>query len=347
MTNGTPPFTLHGRAYVKRFLLLAAGFWLTAGLGLAFHAAAADGLYFGPPNSEECLYSGSDAWGRVNPAVGVFPTISIANDVVVLQRSAPAGQAILFDGLGNTLLDASDLGAATSAGYRLNITFFEQNGWDFMFDMLLMGEMASRQSVDSSGGVNLFFYQGVALDPVDTATFRSDLDTGEFNGRYRFNRYLAALGGVRYFELSEHLDFNERGSSSAYRSQTDNRLIGGQLGAEGVLPLWGYGRLFGVGKYGIYNNRFDVAAQALSGGSPIHMHVHDDMSASAGEFNAGWEVQTVPCMTLRFGYQALWLRNVALTTDQLNQYSLFDSSGNVRRGHAFYQGWFAGVVFTF
>jgi hypothetical protein len=332
---------------VKRFLLLAAGLWLTAGLGLAFHAAAADELYFGPPNGEGCLYSGSDAWGRVNPAVCVFPTVSIANDLVVLQRSAPAGQAILFDSLGNTLLDASDLGAATEAGYRLNITFFEQNGWDFMFDMLIMGEMFSRQSVDSSGGVDLFFYQGVALDPVDTATFRSDLDTGEFNARYRFSPHVAVLGGVRYLELSEHLNFNEGSSNSGYRSQSDNRLIGGQLGAEGVLPLWGYGRLFAVGKYGIYNNRFDVAAQALSGGSEVHMRVHDDMSAGVGEFNAGWEVQTVPCMTLRFGYQALWLRNMALTTDQLNQYFLLDGSGNVRKGHPVYHGGFGGVVFTF
>jgi hypothetical protein len=79
---------------VKRYLLLAAGLWLIAGLGLPLHAAAADELYFGPPRGEEFGYSGSEAWGRVNPAVGVFPTISIANHVVVLQRSAPAGQAI-------------------------------------------------------------------------------------------------------------------------------------------------------------------------------------------------------------------------------------------------------------
>ena len=114
-----------------------------------------------------------------------------------------------------------------------------------------------------------------------------------------------------------------------------------------MLPLWGYGRLFAVGKYGIYNNRYEVAAQAMSGGAPINIRVHDDMAANVGEFNAGWEVQTVPFMTLRTGYQALWLTNMALTTDQLNQYSIFSGEGGVRKGHPSFHGWFGGLVFTF
>ena len=71
------------------------------------------------------------------------------------------------------------------------------------------------------------------------------------------------------------------------------------------------------------------------------------MAATVGEVNAGWEVETVPLMTLRFGYQALWLTNMALTTDQLNQYSLFSSAGDVRKGHPVYHGGFIGLVFTF
>ena len=178
--------------------------WLGGSLVAGSSVARADeGVFAGGYAAESGGFmSGSDVWGRVNPGFYGFPTISIATDVVVLQRSAPAGQTILFDDLFNPLLDASDLGAATEAGFRLNVTFFDHCNWDFMFDMLLMGEMQSRQTVDSSGGVNLFFYQGVAVDPVDTATFRSDLDTGEFNARYRLSPYLALLGGVRYLELS-------------------------------------------------------------------------------------------------------------------------------------------------
>ena len=344
------PFTLHGWNNVKRlFLLLAlATSGLPAGLVLTpFAATASDGFFAGGEQAGPLLMSGSDVWGRVNPDFRGFPTLSVATDVVILTRSAPANQPILFDNLGNTLLDASDLGGPTEAGFRLNLTFFDQCCWDFMFDMLVMGDMFSRQSVDAPGGATLFFYQGIALDPVDTATFRSDLDTGELNARRRFGPNFALLGGLRYLELSEHLDFNQGPAAGGYTSQSDNRLIGGQLGAEGVLPLWGYGRLFAVGKYGIYNNRFEVAAQALSGGSPINIRVHDDMAATVREFNAGWEVQTVPFMTLRFGYQALWLTNMALATDQLNQYSLFSGAGEVRKGHPVYHGGFIGLVFTF
>src|SRR5262249_33335473 len=120
-----------------------------------------------------------------------------------------------------------------------------------------------------------------------------------------------------------------------------------QLGAEGVLPLWGYGRLFASGKYGIYNDHFKVGAQATSGGAPIRIAPRDDMTSFVGEYNVGWEIHTVPCMTFRFGYQALWLTDVALATDQLNQYSIFTSNGNVRKGNALYHGGFGGLVFTF
>ena len=220
--------------------------------------------------------SGSDVWGRVNPDFCGFPTVSIATDVVILQRSTPAGQTILFDGIGNPLLDASDLGAATDAGFRLNVTFFDHCDWDFMFDMLFMGEMFSRQSVDPSGGVNLFFYQGVAVDPVDTATFRSDLDTGEFNVRRRFGPYVACSAACVILELSEHLDFNDSGQRRLHVAigQSVDRW---PAGAEAVAPLGGYGRLFAVGKYGIYNNRFEVAAQAsvLNPSSAVHSTVRN------------------------------------------------------------------------
>jgi hypothetical protein len=52
-------------------------------------------------------------------------------------------------------------------------------------------------------------------------------------------------------------------------------------------------------------------------------------------------------MTMRFGYQGFWLQNMALTTDQLNQYSVFTADGSVRKGFAGFHGWFGGLVFTF
>jgi hypothetical protein len=310
-------------------------------------ARGQDGWYDGPALGAD-YFSGADVWGRVNPAFCGFPTFSVATDVVVLGRSTPADQTIVFDGSVNPLLDANDFGTPDDAGARINLTFFDHWNWDFMLDMLFMGEMVSRQRFDASGGVNLFFYQGVAVDPVNTAEMRSDLDTGELNARRRFGPNFALLLGVRYLELSENLDFfSASTSSSAYRSQSDNRLIGGQIGAEGVVPLWGYGRLFATGKTGIYNNRFQVAAQAMSGGAPISIAVRDDMAAYVSEANIGWEVQTVPCMTLRFGYQGFWLQNMALTTDQLNQYSIFTADGSVRKGFAGFHGWFGGLAFTF
>jgi hypothetical protein len=202
------------------------------------------------------------------------------------------------------------------------MTLMTPNGWDFMFDGLFMDDFDRRRSVDASSGVNLIFYQGLALDPVNTISSSSRLNTGELNVRKRLIPQLGLLAGIRELQLNEDFDFFQASSSnSAYRSQSGNRLFGFQLGAEAVLPARGYGRFFAMGKYGVYNNRFQVSAEALSGGAPIHMKVHDDMTSFVGDFNAGFEVQTVSCMTLRFGYQCLWIQNVALSVDQLNQFN--------------------------
>jgi hypothetical protein len=333
---------------VKRFLVSAVAICLLQGSVLASADEPIADTYFAPPSADAAFdLSGADVWGRVNPAFCGFPTVSFAADLVVLGRSTPSGGTMLLDGALNPILDASDFGNPSSAGARLNLTFFDQCDWDFMFDALFMADAEEQREVDNSNGVTLFFYQGVAADPVNTARFTTDLDTGEFNVRRRFGPQIALLGGLRYLELSEDLNFNNNSGNGGYTSQADNRLFGGQLGAEGVVPLWGYGRLFATGKYGIYNNRFMVAAQAMSGGAPISISVRDDMAAYVGELNVGWEVETVPCMTLRFGYQAYYLTNMALATDQLNQFSIFDASGSVRKGYAAFHGGFGGLVFTF
>jgi hypothetical protein len=286
-------------------------------------------------------------WGRVNPGSSGYPTVSFASDLVILSRAAPASQTILYDGSFNPLLDASQLGGSSAAGGRFNLTFFDPSGWDVMFDGLFMDEFDRRRTVDSSGGVNLIFYQGLAVAPVDTVSYRSRLNTGELNVRRRLSPQLGLLAGIRSLQLSEDTDFSQASANSNYTSQAGNRLFGVQLGAEAVLPARGYGRVFASGKYGVYNDRFRIGAQASSGGSPIHVQVRDDMTSFVGDFNAGFEMQTVPCMTLRFGYQCLWINNVALSVDQLNQYSLFTNDGSVHKSSPVFHGGFVGLVFVF
>jgi len=43
-------------------------------------------------------------------------------------------------------------------------------------------------------------------------------------------------------------------------------------------------------------------------------------------------------MTLRFGYQCLWITNVAQSVDQLNQFSIFTNDGSVRKSNPVYNG---------
>jgi hypothetical protein len=286
-------------------------------------------------------------WGHINPGFAGNPLVTASADVVVLQRQAPHSQAILFDNGLQPLLNASDLGTSSQAGGKCNFTLMGNNGWDVMFEGLFMGAFQSQRRVDSSNGVTLFFYQGVAVDPVDTVWSRSGLDSEEFNVRRRLGPNVALLGGLRALQLNEHVNFGQLGDpNTGYFSQTTNGLFGGQLGFEVVAPARGFGRFFGSAKYGIYDNRFQVKAQAMSGGSLLHMKSIDNMAATVGDFSAGYEVQMLPCCTLRVGYQALWIQSVALSIDQLNQYDLFSGQGTVHKGSPLYQGVFVGLVFT-
>src|SRR5581483_10745809 len=94
------------------------------------HAIRAQNFFAASNAAPQTALSGSDVWGRVNPQFYGFPTVSFAADLVVLQRSAPSAQPILFDNFGNTLLDASNFGNPSQAGARLNLTFFDRWDWD-------------------------------------------------------------------------------------------------------------------------------------------------------------------------------------------------------------------------
>jgi hypothetical protein len=299
--------------------------------------------------AEEAV-QGVATWGRINPDFARSPTVSFSADLVVLQRSSPTPLPILWDGnWAAPMLDASDLGTAWSSGGRFNLTFLDECGWDFMLEGLVLGDFTSQRSVDTSGGVNLLFYWAEALEPVDTVYSRSDLDSVEFNVRRRLGPHVAVLAGLRYLTLEEEVNFATLATpNSGYFSQTDNQLFGIQGGFEVVLPARGLGRLFASGKFGVFNNRYHVAAQCLDeDGAPVDLGVRDGLGAFVGEFNVGFEVQTVPWCTLRFGYQALWIDGVALSVDQLYEYDAFAGTGSLLKGNPVYQGVFAGLVWTF
>jgi len=292
-------------------------------------------------------YLDAGSWGGINPGYVGNPMFLVSADVVVLQRQAPHSQAILFDNAFQPILNARDLGTSSQAGGRVNLMLMGNNGWDAMFEGLFMGVFQSQQKVDASNGVKLFFYNAVALDPVNTVWSRSGLDSEEFNLRRRLGPNFALLGGLRALQVNEHVNFGQLGDqNTGYFSQTTNGLFGGQLGFEVVAPARGFGRFFGRAKYGIYDNRFRVSAQAMSGGSLLHMKSIDNMAATVGDFSAGYEMEILPACTIRIGYQALWIQGIALSVDQLNQYDLFNSQGAVHKGNPLYQGIFVGLTFT-
>ena len=155
------------------------------------------------------------------------------------------------------------------------------------------------------------------------------------NCRFHFSH----TAGIRYVSLGE--DFlhrtnvvahddpftipvnpNERGPASlTYDIQTENDLLGAQIGASVetcVLPRY---RLGGEAKIGLYQNFAEQKTRVIctSCGDSV-FHEHEKAEELAGVFEASLYTifQVSSRLTLRFGYQLLHLEHLTLAPEQFN-----------------------------
>lgn len=179
----------------------------------------------------------------------------------------------------------------------------------------------------------------------------TDLHSLEVNFRRTISDNVTVLGGFRYLELDDRLNFifNLGAGNSLYQWGETNHLYGGQLGTDFL--LYGNTNSFhfdAIVKGGIYgvaakNNYITVPAVGptiTDGGQ------HGDV-AFVGEIDLLGTYPICNHVALQGGYELLWIDGVALATDQaVNATANVSGAGIDTNGSLFYQGATMALVFN-
>ena len=184
---------------------------------------------------------------------------------------------------------------------------------------------------------------------VHTLSYSSTLNNGEINLRRRWSEPAgffqgSFLMGVRYLDMDEQARFTARGENNNaaanngprflnYTTNTQNSLVGFQVGAD----LW-YNIIPGVklgveGKTGLYNNRAHQNTQISANSLPntVMEEVLSNQVASITQISPQVSYRLNHSWAFRSSYQFIYLDNVALATNNFNSVPPTDFGQNVNR----------------
>jgi hypothetical protein len=288
------------------------------------------------------------------------PLWTVYGDAIFLHRSRPNNAVVFNDGVGAALLNATDLGFGTAAGFRIGVVRHQVLGTAWDLETLYSGIDGWRATtgVLPATGTEIPFATPLG-DPLNFshnwANFRSELHNVEVNGRRPIREWLSFLAGFRYIELNEELSMFQNifvgadENLTAGSVDTANHLFGFQIGVDG--QIWNRGRLElnGVLKAGIYNNTAKNQAtwsESLIPGVDI-ARASDDHTAFVGEIGLTGLYKLDRGWAIRGGYQLLWIEGVALASDQIAVSDPDAGTASVNTGGSpFYHGAFVGLEFT-
>lgn len=280
------------------------------------------------------------------------PCWIIRGGAIFLHRSAPAAFPLVTTAtIGTpTLIDAADFTFGYQSGFDLSairqlndccgvdVRYFQVDSWnETIGPVTTTSSLVRFQNSSNSSVFNI-------PHPV-SATYDSLLRSAEFNVRRQAGDWLTLLVGFRYINLEESLGANQ-GTFFSHRVETQNNLYGGQVGAEGLLwsngclkfDAWSKAGLYGNDAHASYSFRFPAIPIANIDANTQQTHV-----AFAGEVGLAGTLQLTDHISLRGGYQLLWLDRLALATEQFGVSSIPSKMGIDTTGNVFYHGAIASL----
>ena len=183
-----------------------------------------------------------------------------------------------------------------------------------------------------------------------SVNYRSALSSAELNARvYPLGENWCVLAGFRYLNYQDRVDatFVSAPLFTVINTETDNNLFGMQSGIEGRLLRWDWFTLDASGKAGVYGNQARTAfntvfSNGLGGGFNRYESQVEGQTSFLGETALTAGVDLTNNITLRLGYQCLWLGGIAVGTDQpsVNQMTFTGATATDvhTTGAAFYHG---------
>lgn len=243
---------------------------------------------------------------------------------IILQRSAPDSTNLVAGPTSATLIDAADVGLEWEPGFDLVAKrSLNQQGRSIEARFFLID---SGDAVSTLGTpVSIVGFQGILNSAVFGVTnhdaiadYSALLRNFELNINQQVRDCWTWSLGFRYVNLEDELGVCQ-GTFFTHRARTQNNLFGGQVGAESWLLSCGRLTLDATAKAGLY---FDEATSDYSFRFPAIPLADTDLSAGRNQLSFVGEIGLVGTyrltnrISLRGGYQLLWIEGVAIAPDQ-------------------------------
>jgi hypothetical protein len=236
-------------------------------------------------------------------------------------------------------------------GYDWEISYFQIDGWS---DSATIGPdvPANWLVMRAPGG---FLQTQDHPDQAMAWTYASKLYNAESNVRWNFSDRLALLAGIRWINFSESLVgtlLPDDGFPPFWNTRTNNNLYGLQLGAEGI--VWQRGRfsLNGLLKAGVFDNEAEqsTGVSIFKVVRPSQNSTHH--AAFLGQTGLQCRYQATKGLTLKLGYEAIWLQGVALAPGQIQEtvmshIDVAQAAGVNCDSGVFFHGATAGLEYAF
>jgi hypothetical protein len=245
----------------------------------------------------------------------------------------PPGWRIRFDAM--ILKNRANSGMTLSNAHSLGEFDFESGGrvslvrrldcldaWEFVFtgpfEWTESGSIAGvgLDSRLSSATVNLSEFNNATFH---SQSYRSRLQSAEVNRRWYGWDVISTLYGVRYIGVQEDYQFNSTGAGGVgvLTIETDNQMIGPQIGVEMLYPVGNWMTNLTV-KGAIMGNSTDVGV-LLSNAGTVEINSKGDNLEFAALIEIGYyfSYQITPRAKVRAGYEFLWLYGFAAVPEQL------------------------------
>jgi hypothetical protein len=247
-------------------------------------------------------------------------TWRVAVEGLMMRRDQMDSMPLIIDpGSGNTLLNANDLDLDYSGGLRLTASRQLNRRNDIELGFFYVDQLGASATVTAPGAEVLVYGATFGSDPISLG-YDTNLYNYEANWRHSWGSgCVKTLIGFRGMELGEHLTITDAVSPpQLFLGDVNNHLIGGQMGIEAVLLKNRHCEIGGGLKCGVYHNSADFDAAFPQAGPGATFHGAADHTAFSGELWLGMNCHLTDSLSLRLGYQAMWLEGVAILPEQLD-----------------------------
>lgn len=285
--------------------------------------------------------------------IGALGLFRLGNNdyTLVTDSFAPGGNALLRANL--NLGMAPGLDTSIWGRYRM-----------FGFEVRYFGifEWSDSEGPVGSAAGSVVQYQtpiGNTLFPSNIAAdYKSKIHNIEANVRWWPIDRLSILAGFRYLMLNEDLtilqDIGPGLNLAAHEIETDNTLLGGQVGLEAVIlrfkDLFMQGDELSFGgwaKGGYFNNNIktDIAITQTGPSFSAKESANKGTFLCEGALNVGYKITRNVAVDMR--YQVLWIQNAGLAPAQVTNSDPFNGTASTKANGVVYQGPWVGVVLSF